>query len=242
MKLPKSLREISGLTTHEGLLLAVGDERARVYAIDFDAPEVDKLLDFGDPPRRGDFEGITTLDGILYVTTSDGLLLSRPLDDSEDGDPVSETVTGIGQQCEVEGLAARPGLEQRQGHLFLACKTARRKPLRDRLTIFAWSLSKNAIDAESSISVPLSTLGLAHLHPSGLHVTDRNTLLVVAGKEKKLLELNFDGEVMLLSDLPNPGHHPQTEGITMDASGRLYLADEGGRKRGTITRYEHTVQ
>ena len=112
LKLPKPLREISGLTeTADGALLAVADEKAHIYRIDMNAKVVERLTKFGDPVKKGDFEGIALLDEQLYVVTSNGVIWRKAL--RGDAKDYSRFKTGIGDACEVEGLTA---WAERQSH------------------------------------------------------------------------------------------------------------------------------
>jgi len=65
--LPRKLREVSGLAlTDDNRLLAITDEKAIVYEIDFENGRLVKAFAFGDPGIRGDFEGIEVLDDRVW--------------------------------------------------------------------------------------------------------------------------------------------------------------------------------
>ena len=75
--LPDRLREISGLAlTADQRLLAVADEAAIVYEVDYEAGQLVKSFALGRPVERGDFEGIAVLDDTIWLMTSDGDLYS----------------------------------------------------------------------------------------------------------------------------------------------------------------------
>ena len=118
-KLPGKLREISGLAlTSDERLLAVTDESAIVYEIDYENGHLVKAFAFGDPVIPGDFEGIAVLDGRVWIMTSDGQLFSAV--EGADGERVEfqEFDTGLGRYCELEGL----GQDRVNSSLLLACK------------------------------------------------------------------------------------------------------------------------
>jgi hypothetical protein len=72
-KLPKRLKEISGLAlTPDERLLAITDEQAVVYELDYAEGRVIKSFWLGDPIVRGDFEGIAVLEDTVWLLTSDG--------------------------------------------------------------------------------------------------------------------------------------------------------------------------
>ena len=116
--LPDSLREISGLAlTGDDRLLAVNDEEAIVYEIDYDDGRLVKAFALGEPTLRGDFEGIAVLGGRVWLMTSDGVLYVA--DEGGDGERVAyqRYVTKLGDKCELEGLAEI----QVRGTLALLC-------------------------------------------------------------------------------------------------------------------------
>ncbi len=58
-KLPKALKEISGLAlTQDERLFAIEDESANVFELDYDQGRLIKRFAVSDPVLRGDFEGI----------------------------------------------------------------------------------------------------------------------------------------------------------------------------------------
>src|SRR5512147_3239724 len=76
-KLPKKLDEISGLAFDEqDRLFAHNDERAVIHQIDWHRGSLVKSFALGDPPVRGDFEGIAVAASRFYLMTSDGMLYS----------------------------------------------------------------------------------------------------------------------------------------------------------------------
>ena len=78
-------------------------------------------------------------------------------------------------------------------------------------------------------------------NPSGIAVSPRNgNLLLVAAKQKALLEITMAGDLVKVFTLPMQRYHRQTEGIALFANGTLILADEGGNKRGRLGVYRAT--
>ena len=136
-RLPKRLKEISGLAMSDGnRLFAVDDEIAIVYEIDYDNGKLLKAFAFGEPALRGDFEGLALVEDRFYLLTSDGILYDAK--EGRDGDHVSynRIDTGLGRQCEFEGLSE----DVTPGALLLACKALRKRADIDVLSIFRWPL------------------------------------------------------------------------------------------------------
>ena len=110
-KLPKRLREISGLAMLAGnRLFAHDDERGVVVEIGYRDGSIVKAFALGG--RRGpvadDFEGIAAAKGFIYLVTSSGQLYE--FGEGADGEtvPYNLYATGIGQYYEIEGLAYDP--------------------------------------------------------------------------------------------------------------------------------------
>ena len=236
-KLPKKLREISGLAvSDDGQLFAVADEEAIVYQIDYDDGHLVKAFALGKPTVKGDFEGIAAVGGEFFLTTSDGdLFRFREGDDGERVD-YTRTETGLGEHCEIEGLAARAG------ELLFLCKEVRSQDILDSLAIFRWSTDTGTRQHDGYIALPeadiLQQVGKKRLSPSGLAVdAATGNLVIVAARQKVLAELSPVGELVQAMRMPLKGRHRQAEGIEFSRSGRLLISDEGGSRRARIAIY-----
>lgn len=233
MSLPKALKEISGLAPYAGDLLAIADEKARIYQLSFSGEQATRIGAFGDPPVKGDFEGIAVTESAdetlrIHAITSEGVLYTRMSDGPDDA--FVETDTGIGALCEIEGLDAYDGI------LYVLCKTIYHADWSDHLVITAWDPVQGRRVPEKEHKVPWTELGLEDgLHPSGLVVSDVD-FLVIAAREKRWVRISRNSNQVTGGKLPNRKNHPQAEGIAV-AGGFTYIADEG-KKRGTVTRYK----
>jgi uncharacterized protein YjiK len=236
-RLPRRLEEISGLAlTPDERLLAMDDERGIIYEIDYGNGKLVKAFSLGDPPVRADFEGLAYLDGIVYVITSDGVLYAAA--EGAHGDVVDYQAydTGIGRQCEIEGLA------HDDGFLLILCKEGRKGADNTGLSIFAWSTESQELEPSRTIVLPageiFEILGSRRLHPSGLAVDPvTGSLVIIAARQRALVELDRDGRLLSAIVLPLASEHEQAEGIEITRNGKLIIADEGGKKRGTIAVY-----
>jgi len=232
--LPNRLKEISGLTlTPDGRLFGVDDERAIIYEIDYEQGGLRKAFALGDPAVAGDFEGLAHDGERFWLVTSDGLLYGAI--EGGDGARVEYELqdTGLGKRCEIEGLA---WFRER---LLVLCKEARKG---ERLAVYAWDPHSAIEDESGGFELPMSDildrLDKSSLRPSGLAVDLRRaTLLVIAARERALVELGPAGEFMDAIELPLVGLHPQAEGIEVTESGTLIIADEGGGGRARLAVY-----
>lgn len=238
-RLPKVLREISGLTlAPDGRLFAVNDERAAVYEVDYETGRLVKVFGLGEPLVRGDFEGLAYADGLFWLVTSDGRLYAAA--EGADGEHVSYSVfdTDFGRLCEIEGLAYDP----RRARLLLGCKEMRGG---EGLMILAWDPRTRAADPAGAIRLPLgpvlAALDERRLRPSGIAVDPAGgSLLIVAARERAIVELDANGDFLAAIMLPDKERHRQAEGLEITRDGRLMVADEGGRGRGRLTVYSAT--
>lgn len=244
-RLPKLLREISALAmSADQRLFAVDDERAVVYEIDYAQGRVVKSFAVGKPAIRADFEGLAIVDDAFYLMTSKGDIVRAG--EGDDGAHVAHEsfATGLAQQCEFEGLAEDP----RAARLLLLCKNLHKKADIDELSIFAWDIGQQRIDAAQRIRLPVDAirqeLGADSLRPSGLAAhPDGDVLVLVAARERALAEIDFTGALRKAIELPGGGKHPQAEGIEFGTNGELIVADEGGNKKARLTIYgERTSQ
>jgi uncharacterized protein YjiK len=244
-KLPKALREISGLTLDdEGHLYGHADERGIVYRIDYRKGQVvSRFALEGDV--RADFEGIAWLNEHLYLTTSNGRIYRTRPGSADAWMPFHAYDAEL--DCEVESLARDPSANR----LLAACKN--RPDGGKALHIYAWNPENGRWSAAPIIRLKRSALtdvfagiGLPSpkkLQPTAMTTTSTGNLLLIAGPQKVLLELSPTGEPIAAARL-DPGAHRQPEGLEMTAEGTLIIADEGDNKganksRGRLSIYEH---
>lgn len=239
-QLPDRLREISGLAlTADQRLLAVTDEEAVVYELDYDSGKLLKAFALGSPAVRGDFEGIAVVDDRVWLMTSDGQLFVTS--EGSDGERMQygQFDTGIGDYCELEGLAQ----DEEQQRLLLACKEVKSK--RDDLKIFAVSVAAGQL--ENLGSTDLDHAGIAdaidkkQVRPSGIAIDPvSGNRVLVAANHGALVTLSPDGTLIDAIILPGRNRHRQAEGVALTTDGRLLIADEGGNGRATLAVYHWT--
>lgn len=238
-RLPERLNEISGLALDaDDRLFAVADEEAVIFQVDVEAGRLQKVFAFGSPAVREDFEGIAILGDTFYLVTSDADIYSGI--EAGDGESVDfeRYTTGLGKQCEVEGLAADP----LRNRLLLACKEGRRKNARNEVAIFAWDVVTRQVLEAATIRLPVRDIARRidadRVSPSGI-VVDMTTghLLLVAARQHALIELLPDGRLLQALRMPLASRHRQPEGIERLQDGRLLIADEGGNHKARLAVY-----
>ena len=233
-ELPGRLDEISGLAlTPDGRLFGHDDERALVHEIDPVNGSVGKRFSAGDPPLRGDFEGIAIVGERFFLVTSTGLLYEMREADDRSEAPYRTSDTGLGAHCEVEGLDYDPLVDA----LLFACKATR--PERGVLVIHRLPLDP-AREPLAPIEVShgqLAAHGLrADFEPSAIAVDPGGTLIMVSAPIESLIEVDRSGNVLAGYRLSR-GRHAQPEGLAFGLDGALYVADEQNGQDARISVY-----
>ena len=234
-RLPENLREISGLAfTADGRLLGHDDERAIIYELDYVDGAVKKSFALGDPPEEDDFEAIAATPTHLYLVTSKGRLLEAR--EGSDGESVPFQIydAGTGKDCEIEAATYIP---PRQA-LALVCK--RLFDGRNKHTqAYFWSIAEHRVLQMIDVTLRPAT---EQLGTNGVRITDitwddpRQRLIAVAAQERALIELDLEGRILYVVRLPR-GEHRQPEGVALDSTGKLIIADEGGKGAARMTIY-----
>jgi uncharacterized protein YjiK len=235
--LPRTLTEVSGIAlTSDGRLLTHDDEHGQVTVIDPKRGVVLKRFVLGEAGTRGDFEGITMVGDKIFVVISNGNLFEFPEGANGQRVPYTAHETRLGRECEFEGVA----YDSTARALVLACKNVGTKQYRDHVVLYRWSLDQTT-DRISMITVPLDraigTNDWKGFHPSDITVDpSTGNYVMVASREKGLLEITPTGDVVRSMPLPEDSHS-QPEGVAITRDGILIVSDEGTRRAPTITLY-----
>ena len=239
-KLPKRLREVSGLAMLPGnRLLAHDDERGVVVEIDYPDGSIVRAFSLGGRNGRvaDDFEGIAAAEGRLYLVTSSGRLYE--FGEGSDGAtvPYKLYATGIGRDYELEGLAYDPA----QRVLLLVSKNPRESRLEGLIAIYRWSVDTKQFAGDGHILLEASALARRikskRFQPSGIerHPVSGN-YFVVAARQHAVAEITPQGQIVAVARLAS-GRHPQAEGISFTSDNTLVIADEGAGKRARLSFY-----
>ena len=238
--LPDHLKEISGLAlTEDGRLVAHGDERGKVFEIDYRRGVIVKEFDVGTPAAHGDFESIATIGDTVLLFTSDGILYRFPEGADKTAVPYTRFDTELGSACEFESMV----VDSSSGSLLFACKKVHDKALKDSLVIFRYPLASPAAGQKvkvSHLAVALDRItgpnGWDGFHPSDMTIDPRSgNYVLLASLEKALLEITPAGEVIFARPLP-PGHD-QAEGLAITKDHILIISDEAKGGPALITLY-----
>jgi len=232
--LPGRLDEISGLAiAPDGRLFGHDDERAIIYEIDTVEESLGKRFSLGDPPIRGDFEGIAIVGDRFFLVTSAGILYEfREVEDRADA-PYRVSDTRLGAVCEVEGL----DYDALDDTLLIACKVA--TPRRGPIVVHRLPMDpgRGALEPIRISRSDVAAHGLdADFAPSALAVDPTGTMLLASAPFESLLEVDRRGGVVAGIRLDRR-RHPQPEGLAFAQDATLYIADERNGRDARITVY-----
>ena len=240
LRLPRRLREISGLAMLAGnRLLAHDDERGTVVEIDFRDGSIVKDFELGGPRGRvaDDFEGIAAAEGRLYLVTSAGLVYEFGEGDDGAAVPYNRYETGVGRLHEIEGLAYDPTRRV----LLLVSKNPRNPRRGDQVAIYRWSLDSRRLVEGGPILIEAAAFARPidrdTFQPSGIERhPESGNFFVVAARQRAVAEITPEGTVLAVRRL-KAGLHRQAEGISFATDNTLVIADEGAGKRATLSFY-----
>jgi uncharacterized protein YjiK len=233
--MPPELREISGLTlTARGTVLTHDDNIGRVYEVD---PRTGILLKgFSlEGGARGDFEAITVAGTDIYLLESKGKFYK--FKEGADASQVPYTIfdTQLGKECEFEGLT----YEADSSRLLLVCKKIRGKTEQHELLIYRFPLPLDR-STMSTLSVPIEEVISSNkwksFHPSDITIDPfTKNYVMISSREKGLLVLTPEGDVVRSG--PLPGDHRQPEGVAITPDSILMISDEVNVRPAAITLY-----
>jgi uncharacterized protein YjiK len=238
--MPAQLREISGLAlTSRGTVLTHDDNSGRVSEID---PKTGILIKsfslLGN--QKEDFEAIAIAGNDIYLMASDGKLFR--FREGADGQQVQFMMfdTGLRKQCEFESLA----YEADSTRLLMACKRILDKTAPKDLVIYRLPLPLNRATF-SVLHVPIKQVvgsnKWKNFRPSDMTIDPfTRNYVIIASREKGLLVLTPEGDVMRSE--PLPGEHQQPEGVAITKDSILLISDEANVKPAAITLYKWREQ
>lgn len=240
-KLPPALSEVSGLAlTADGQLLAHGDGRGKVFVVDYRRGSIVHEFSLGKPAVKDDFEAITMVGDTVVLLASNGTIYEVADGGRDTTGKFRSYDTGLGDECEFEGLAYDPAIRS----LLLACKRVHAKAMRDSVIIYRLPRARDASQEPSHLAVAAQALvganGKGGWHPSDITVDpSTGNYLLLSSQEQALAEITPAGVVVFSRPLP-PGHD-QPEGIAITRDSLLIIGDEakGGSALLTIYRWRH---
>ncbi len=244
--LAAELTEISGLTydVEHDVLLAVQDENGLIFTLD---TKNGNVLSKDKFHKDGDYEGITTLDGHVYVLKSSGTIYE--LKDGETEGKPGKIKGKLKKDYDLEGLTYDPI----SNGLLVSCKEPTENEDGNSRCVFRFDIDtkemssvpfllikreeiknyivshfseEEAIDKFGKIMNP--DVGYLHLGPSGLAIHPyTENIYVLSSKSKCLLVYDRATKALVYLKKLDKKTFEQPEGICFDPLGNLFISSEG---------------
>ena len=237
-RLPKILKEISGLSYYQpGVLACIQDEDGKLFL--FDLEKEDLILDqkfAGDD----DYEGVALNGKQVFVVNSSGDIFLFGVN----GEEAKKINTPLNSRYDVEGLAYRSG----SNDLIIACKENPEND--DEALFFSFDLAQQELRKDPVFTLKygkveqillqnkFSTGKHLPFKPSGIAIHPENDqIYVIASVGKLLFILSDSGDLLKVVPLPSEVF-VQPEGICFDPEGNLYIASEGKKSAARLFKFE----
>lgn len=250
-ELPKSLKEISGLTVlNDSLIGCIEDEHGFFYVYNINTKKLEKEIPFGED---GDYEGVTSIVNSIYILRSDGELFK--IENYIDKKPKIQHFSCQVPAQDNEGICYDPISKK----LLIACKGKFGKGLVNqyRREIHLYDVMKNkviekplftinidsviAFANKKEIKLPIktkndSTIQVMKMRMSGIaiHPTTKD-IYILSAFDDAVFIFSQKGELKHLQ-LLDPILFPQAEGIDFLPNGDLLISNEGKEVSPTIVR------
>ena len=188
-------------------------------------------------PIASDFEGIATIDDLIYLVTSSGRLYECREGAAGESVLFNVYTTGVGRDCEIEGLA----YDESKRAFLLMCKDARSADMEGQLAVYHWSIDEKQLIKDAHTAIPVDEFA-RHIkgkkfQPSGIerHPISGN-YFIIAARQGAIAEITPGGKVVAVRAFLAQWHR-QAEGITFAADGTLIVSDEGAGRKARLTLY-----
>jgi uncharacterized protein YjiK len=238
-ELDMGLTEISGLAVNdEGRLFAHNDEIGSIFELDPKNGRIIKWFYLGPNKIYEDFEAVAINGEEFYLITSNGLLYK--FYDQPDGkySQYEKIRTGLTGSFEIEGMCYDPKTHS----LLLASKNFAGKNYKDSRAVYSFDLNTKKLSDKPRFVISLTELekkfNVKNFSPSGMERIDKTgNFLIISSGERGVLEISPSGRIVSFQELDKK-RHQQPEGVTVLKDGTLLIADEGGKKKATLTGYK----
>lgn len=239
--LPHFLEEISGLGFYsDDEIACVQDEEGIVVFYHLKQKNISDKIPFGD---LGDYEGIESVNGIIYVLRNDGTLFQI----QNIGTSKQETKklkTKLNASYDTEGLTYDPEHER----LLIACKAKAGEGsyFQNKKGVYAYDLKLQKFQKEPVFTIRKEDLYFfIHQHdlmdlafyaddempfqPSGIAIHPATGhYYILSAENRMLLVLDQEYHIAFLTKL-DKSIFPKPEGITFDSNGDLFISSEAGK-------------
>lgn len=233
--LPDELEEVSGIShVSEHIMACVQDEEGIIFFYNLEEETVDRKINFAE---QGDYEGIAVADESIFVVNSTGTLFEIKNFKYEDFEVVTHK-NFLTDDYNIEGLC----YDKANNRLLLACKE--NPDHRGNFkSVYAFYLKTKQVAREPVFKLTYDNPIFDNFEEDKDEKLFRTSEIAIHPKTKdiylldgvipKILILNkhWEGKELLILD---PDSFQQPEGLSFNANGDMFIANEGDLKAANI--------
>ncbi|MEH6408604.1 MAG: hypothetical protein V7767_15110, partial [Leeuwenhoekiella sp.] len=176
--LPKSLKEVSGITwLDDSNIACIEDEDGMVFIYNLDKKKIEKEIEFG---KEGDYEGVTVVGEDLYVLRSDGTIFEIENFGQIDYN-VFKYDTPLTSKNNVESMT----FDKQKNEILLVAKD-RNMGDENLKTIYAFSLKTKAIESKALLDMDLKNPIFKDFEQKKIYRTFRPSEIAVNPKTQEI--------------------------------------------------------
>lgn len=232
--MPDDLEEISGMSyMNEKQFACIQDEDGKIFIYDIEDKKIVREIDFAG---QGDYEAIALVGKTAYIARSDGHIFE--VDNIDAGKPkVIEYHTSLGSKQNVEGLC----YDKKYDRLLVSIK-GRDEHSKDYKGIYEFKLATKTLTEMPVYMIRSKDEMLktkkgkyTSINPSDISINPVNDMFYITdGPSHRLVIMDRNNNIRDLIELDKT-EFLQPEGICFSPSGKMYISNEGTKKKpGTL--------
>lgn len=248
VKLPKKLKEISGLAGWKkpGQLLAVQDEDGLFFVVDAEKGDILEEFEFG---KNRDYEGIARKGDEIFVLEGDGDFHRITFEAGKKKYDADKIETVFTSRNDTEGIC----YDEKTNSLLIVPKEDEFDTNDEndyQRGIYSYNLEMGEVNKEPTYYIDQFAIGQVIygknrpflMKPSGIAVDPiTQDIYVIASVGNIMVVIDRESEIKHI-ELLREKIFQQPEGICFDTEGNLYISSEGRNKKGVIASLPRRVQ
>ena len=234
-KMPKILKEISGIEINNQKIICNNDEDGDLFIFNLKTKKIERTIRFA---KKGDFEDIAIEESDAFVLRSDGAIFE--VKNYMKNPQILKHKTFLTKIDDTEGLF----FDASKNRLLIACKGNSDKYAKGLRLIYEFLLEDMQLSPKPVLTLSQKEIQSKykiknHLAPSGIaiHPITKN-IYILSSVGKMLVECTPKGKLQKVYNL-NYSHFQQPEGISFDINGDLYISNEAKRGKANILKFNY---
>ena len=236
-KMPKILKEISGIEINNQKIICNNDEDGDLFIFNLKTKKIERTIRFA---KKGDFEDIAIEESDAFVLRSDGAIFE--VKNYMKNPQILKHKTFLTKIDDTEGLF----FESSKNRLLIACKGNSDKNVKGLRLIYEFLLEDMQMSPKPVLTLSQKEIQSKykiknHLAPSGIaiHPITKN-IYILSSVGKMLVECTPKGKLQKVYSL-NYSHFQQPEGISFDINGDLYISNEAKGGKANILKFSYLL-